>query len=75
LDVRLEHFHEVDLLIKSALDEHEWMLATPEDPWKSMYCDELPSMEFKLPANSHLNWFGDYPIIEPEFNADWLRNR
>lgn len=55
--------------------EHEWMLATPEEPWKSMYCDELPSMEFKLPANSHLNWFGDYPIVEPPFDPLWLRDK
>lgn len=56
-------------------DEHEWMLAVPEEPWKSMYCDELPSMQFKLPANSHLEWFGDETKNEPEFDARWLFNR
>lgn len=55
--------------------EHEWMLAVPEEPWKSMYCDELPSMQFKLPANSHLEWFGDETKNEPEFDARWLFNR
>ena len=59
----------------SDLDEHEWMLATPDEPWKSLYCDELPSMQFKLPANSHLDWFGNLPINEPSFQAEWLYDR
>jgi hypothetical protein len=81
-DVRLDvrSFFVISSRIKSWLtvrnsDEHEWMLATPDEPWKSLYCDELPSMEFKLPANSHLNWFGDSAINEPAFQAEWLYDR
>lgn len=61
--------------MRPCLDEHEWMLAIPEEPWKSMYCDQLPSMEFKLPANSHLNFWGFERPNEPEFKPEWLYNR
>jgi len=55
--------------------EHEWMLAVPEEPWHSMYCDTMPSMDFKLPANSHMDFFGEGPINEPPFDPKWLYNR
>jgi hypothetical protein len=51
------------------------MIAIPEEPWKSLYCDQLPSMEFKLPANSHLNFWGFEPPNEPEFQPEWLYKR
>ena len=55
-------------------DEHEWTLATPQQPWLSMFCDELPDTTFKLPANSHANWYGFDPIVEPAFDPAWLHN-
>ena len=57
------------------VDEHEWMLAVPEEPWHSMYCDTMPSMDFKLPANSHMDFWGDLEINEPKFDAKWLYSR
>lgn len=74
---KLSRRHSRGLLTRqdSFADEHEWMLAVPEEPWKSLYCDELPPWDFKLPANSHMDFWGDGPIIEPSFEPRWLDDR
>lgn len=53
-------------------DLHEWIVTIPEQPWSSLYCDEMPSMEFKVPGNDHKFYHGDRSPIEPEFQAHWL---